>query len=130
LKRRRGCRFKVMYLDGSGEKTPLPSEFFEQRGRNGRGKFHSAAHVRGNARGAVWSFTLKRLPPLFANYQPMRDRRGYGGCAVNFGSAHANAFNMSLCDGSVRGIKYEIDLETNRRLGCRNDRKPVDMNSF
>ena len=61
-------------------------------------------------------------------YQPMRDRRGYGDCNTNFGSAHPHAFNIVFCDGSTHSIKYDIDLETNRRLGCRNDKKPIGNN--
>jgi hypothetical protein len=53
----------------------------------------------------------------------MHDRRGYGDCNVNFGSAHAHAFNAVFCDGSVHPIKYDIGLETNRRLGSRNDKQ-------
>lgn len=38
-----------------------------------------------------------------------------------FGSAHREIFHMSNCDGSVRPISYEIDLDTHRLLGGRND---------
>jgi prepilin-type N-terminal cleavage/methylation domain-containing protein len=58
-------------------------------------------------------------------YQPLQDTPGWLGDLV-FGSAHANGFGMAFCDGSVSTIGYTIDLETNRRLGVRNDELPVD----
>jgi prepilin-type N-terminal cleavage/methylation domain-containing protein/prepilin-type processing-associated H-X9-DG protein len=47
-----------------------------------------------------------------------------------FGSAHANAMNMSFCDGSVRSIDYSIDAEVFRRLGNRQDGDPLDSSQF
>jgi prepilin-type processing-associated H-X9-DG protein len=40
-----------------------------------------------------------------------------------FGSAHAGGFNSVLCDGSVRSIKYEVDLATFELVSRRNDDK-------
>jgi prepilin-type N-terminal cleavage/methylation domain-containing protein len=47
-----------------------------------------------------------------------------------FGSAHASAFNMTLCDGSVRSISYMIDVSTHRYLGNREDGVPLDAKSY
>ena len=59
------------------------------------------------------------------DHTPMQDTPGYMDM-VRFGSAHANSFNMCLCDGSVRAIGYTIDAETHRRLGRRDDGLPID----
>lgn len=63
-----------------------------------------------------------------ANNLPRQDKAAVGeGYNVQwFGSAHADAFNMSLCDGSVRSISYTIDREIYRRLGNRKDGYPID----
>jgi prepilin-type processing-associated H-X9-DG protein len=38
-----------------------------------------------------------------------------------FGSAHVGACNFAFCDGSVRAISYDIDSQTYRSLGNRED---------
>jgi prepilin-type processing-associated H-X9-DG protein len=38
-----------------------------------------------------------------------------------FGSAHPEAFNMALCDGSVRSVSYDVDQEVHRQKGNRHD---------
>lgn len=42
-----------------------------------------------------------------------RDRR--------FGSAHPATWNVSFCDGSVRSLSFDIDGQTHRNLGARDD---------
>ena len=54
---------------------------------------------------------------------PAQDRTGldYQLC---FGSAHANVWNVSFCDGSVRQMSYTIDLPTHQKPGQSGRRQP------
>ena len=56
----------------------------------------------------------------FANAAPAQDRPGLVG-HFRFGSAHHNGFHVSMCDGSVGNVNYEIEVEVFRRLGNRRD---------
>jgi hypothetical protein len=38
-----------------------------------------------------------------------------------FGAAHPVVWHVALCDGSVRGILYDIDAVTHKRLSNRHD---------
>jgi prepilin-type N-terminal cleavage/methylation domain-containing protein/prepilin-type processing-associated H-X9-DG protein len=58
---------------------------------------------------------------------PMQDTPGSGDSS-NFGSAHPSGCNMSLCDGSVRSISYNIDEYVHVRMCQRSDGLPVDAN--
>jgi hypothetical protein len=67
--------------------------------------------------------------------QPKRDNPndttvGGGGNTAFFGSAHASGFNAVAADGSVRGIRYDVDLPTFRRYLQRNDGEVVDLNQL
>ena len=58
---------------------------------------------------------------------PERDHGFSDGAAQDksswkFGSAHAQGFNMAMCDGSVHTIRYEIEESVHRRLCNRCDR--------
>ncbi len=60
---------------------------------------------------------------------PKQDQAGYASTG-RFGSAHANGFNMVLCDGSVRSISFSIDANVHRWLGNRQDRQVIDASKF
>lgn len=55
---------------------------------------------------------------------PMQDTLGFGD-TFRFGSAHVSAFHMGLCDGSVRSITYNIDINVHRNLANRYDNNPI-----
>lgn len=57
---------------------------------------------------------------------PRQDRVGYDNYDA-FGSAHAEIWNVVMCDGSVHSISYTIDPETHRRLGNRLDGETVTL---
>ena len=74
-----------------------------------------------------WTSWLPGIPnSLFA---PQPDTPGYP-FTVNFGSAHANSFNMAFCDGSVHPINYSIDIDTLFRLGNRADGLLIDAKKY
>jgi prepilin-type N-terminal cleavage/methylation domain-containing protein/prepilin-type processing-associated H-X9-DG protein len=62
-------------------------------------------------------------------HPPQQDTPGISNEYI-FGSAHANSFNMSFCDGSVHAISYLIDIFTHRYLGNREDGKPIDAKNL
>jgi prepilin-type N-terminal cleavage/methylation domain-containing protein len=53
-------------------------------------------------------------------YPPQPDRMGVP-LPYAFGSTHSGIFNMSMCDGSVRSVQYDIDPEAHRMFGKRSD---------
>jgi hypothetical protein len=67
---------------------------------------------------------VSTIPPP-PDCQPAQDTPGVD-LSINFGSAHPNGFGMAFCDGAVTALNYSIDPEVHRRLGVRNDGKPVD----
>lgn len=58
---------------------------------------------------------------------PRQDRTGVYGDSSHFGSCHAGAFGMAMCDGSVQRISYNIDQAVYLYLGTRNDGKAVKL---
>jgi prepilin-type N-terminal cleavage/methylation domain-containing protein/prepilin-type processing-associated H-X9-DG protein len=68
------------------------------------------------------------VPTDTETYQPRQDVDGVSDPnRYAFGSAHAGAFNMAMCDGSVHAIGYDIDPNVHRYLANRFDGNVVDV---
>jgi prepilin-type N-terminal cleavage/methylation domain-containing protein len=53
--------------------------------------------------------------------QPDENLAQVGKAHKNFGSSHTDRFHVVLADGSVRPIRYNVDVKTFRRLCVRDD---------
>jgi prepilin-type N-terminal cleavage/methylation domain-containing protein/prepilin-type processing-associated H-X9-DG protein len=62
-------------------------------------------------------------------FLPYQDRQGVGYCG-NFGSVHANSFNMAYCDGRIDTVNYSINATVHSRLGSRNDGFSIDGSKY
>ena len=61
---------------------------------------------------------------LTRDYTPQHDSFGRASeqaCAVRFGSAHPNVFQVVMCDGSISVLSYEIDMGEFEMMARRND---------
>jgi prepilin-type N-terminal cleavage/methylation domain-containing protein/prepilin-type processing-associated H-X9-DG protein len=47
-----------------------------------------------------------------------------------FGSAHSEGINSAFADGSVRFLRYDIDIETFNRLGHRADEESINLEAL
>ncbi len=54
------------------------------------------------------------------DWPPLRDTPGLN-YYQGFGSVHPGIWNAAMCDGSVQGFSYDIDIDVHRRLANRLD---------
>ncbi len=97
-----------------GEKYLMPEYYTTGTGGNDDQTMY-VGHDQDVLRGSYWA--------------PLQDRSGVLG-SYTFGSAHSGAFNMAMCDGSVRPISYSINSQTHLALGARASGEVIDMSGF
>ena len=73
---------------------------------------------------SVYSGDERDVVRFTAGLVPFQDRPGVLD-TWNFGSAHAEGFQMGMCDGSVRMINYTISPNVHRLLSNRSDGRPI-----
>jgi prepilin-type N-terminal cleavage/methylation domain-containing protein/prepilin-type processing-associated H-X9-DG protein len=74
-----------------------------------------------------WDHDVER----YTNQQPLPDYAASGGDgAQRFGSSHPNGFNALLCDGSVRSIRYAVDVNLFANLGNVNSPVPINQGNL
>jgi prepilin-type N-terminal cleavage/methylation domain-containing protein/prepilin-type processing-associated H-X9-DG protein len=78
---------------------------------------------------AYVGFDQDTLRTTHQNFPPREDRRGLNS-PHSFGGAHVGGFNMALCDGSVRVVRFTVATTVHALLGGRKDSTPVDLNSL
>jgi prepilin-type N-terminal cleavage/methylation domain-containing protein len=76
----------------------------------------------------AWNEVHGTTASVIEEFQPKQDQAGVGAKSPErpFGSAHAAAFNMVYCDGSVHSISYDIDYRTHAFLANRLDGNTFD----
>ena len=86
--------------------------------------------ISGDQSGALVGWDSSQIRHCF--HCPERDMVGpYNYKFDHFGSAHRGSFHMTMCDGAVRTIDYNIDMETHIRQGDRSDGGgPSDFSQF
>lgn len=69
-----------------------------------------------------WNHDIMR----HTNWEPRPDFNHPSNYDDRFGSSHPGGLNVLLCDGSVQFVQYSIDLDVFKRLGNRQDGKPLE----
>lgn len=93
----------------------------------------------GDVEGAYYYYNADSV--RFANRQPLQDNQtltadstNVVGTGVNatypFGSAHAAAMNVAFADGSVRQIRYSVELDTFKKAAGRSDSLPYNLDDL
>jgi prepilin-type N-terminal cleavage/methylation domain-containing protein len=74
-----------------------------------------------------WNLGYDRDIMRFTDVQPVSDYNDNVERHTVFGSSHKDGMHVSMADGSVHMMAYDIDTLTFQRLGMRNDRRVVEI---
>lgn len=104
--------------DGTSHTYLIGEKYLQTQSYDGVGASGSLTYDKGDNETIFTGFNRDYQRSTF--FAPQQDRQG-AELDSTFGSAHPAGFNMSMCDGSVQTISYDIDPESFRRQGIRDD---------
>ncbi len=104
--------------DGTSNTYMIGEKYLRTQSYNGVGPSGSPTYDTGDNETIFTGFNRDYQRSAF--YPPLQDREGLVFDSA-FGSAHPGVMNMSLCDGSVQAISYDIDPAVHRLQGIRDD---------
>ena len=81
----------------------------------------------GDTQSPWFGFSLSSV--RYVAIKPYRDSDPHGD-PQSFGSSHSSHFNVTMADGSVHALQFEIDKSLLMNLGVRNDGNLVSLGDF
>ncbi len=115
------ARFQMKYTRNGMtliENTIFAGEKYVQRGRS---------NYVGDTLSPWFGFSLSSV--RYVAIKPFSDNDPHGD-PQSFGSSHLSHFNVTMADGSVRALHFEIDESVLMNLGVRNDGNVVALGDF
>lgn len=109
--------------DGTSNTYLIGEKYLRTQSYDGVGRGGSPTYSTGDNETIFTGFNRDYQRSGF--WPPQQDRAGVQRAAA-FGSAHPAVMNMSMCDGSVRGINYDIDPVLHSILANREDGQVAD----
>jgi prepilin-type N-terminal cleavage/methylation domain-containing protein/prepilin-type processing-associated H-X9-DG protein len=105
-------------IDGLSHTYLIGEKYLQTQSYDGVGASGSPTYDKGDNETIFTGFN--RDYQRSAYYEPLQDRQGLELDSA-FGSAHPGGLNMSMCDGSVQTVSYDVDQDTFRRQAIRDD---------
>lgn len=114
----RGEIRQAQVTDGTTHTYLIGEKYLQTQSYDGVGASGSPTYDKGDNETIFTGFNRDYQRSSF--YPPQQDRQG-AELDSTFGSAHPAAMNMSMCDGSVQTVSYDIDPNIHRVQGIRDD---------